>query len=200
MRSPFTMSRAVPAIVAGLAVAMISAAPARAQSDNPLTGRLMIGGSTPSGGIKDRYDAGGLVGVQASYRINKFLDVTANSAWQNAPLIRADNVGDNSTAWTIDAGLEGRMPSIARTMGSMTIQPYIGAGWGQRSYNLSKSLGTSTTSSVTYAALGGDFNTSGMWGFRLEARDYFGSFNDPERLTPKKSGSDLGIAIGVTLK
>lgn len=196
----FRGSRIASTFVAGLAVAMMAAFPAHAQSGQRFTGRLMAGGSQPAGGIKSRYDAGGLVGVQASYRVDRFLSITANSAWQNAPFIRADGMGDDATAWTYDVGLEGRTPSVAYTTGSWSLQPYLGAGFGGRSYDLSKTMSTSTTSPVSYGAIGADLNHAGMLGFRLEARDYFGSFSDPQELMPRQSGSDLSFALGVTLR
>lgn len=194
-------SHIITAAVAAFALCALTAAPALAQSDNPFTGRAFFGADSPSGGIKDHYDAGGFGGVQVGYRLKSYLGLVATSTWANAPTYRAGRLPDNATAWTLDAGVEARTAKLSRSMGSWAIEPYVGAGAGERSYLLAKTLTTSTTSPVGYGALGADLNRgNSIWGLRLEARDYFGSFNDPERIQPKQSGSDLGVALGVSIR
>jgi hypothetical protein len=189
-------------IAAAACLSLLAVATAGAQGDSPFTVRAIVGATSPAGSLKDQYSSGGLVGVQGSWNARNWLSVTATTMWANAPTFRTGHIADYATMWNYDAGVELRHPKVTTAIGSTwALDPFVGGGYGSRAYMLTRSISTSTTSWASYAGIGADLNRkAGRWGFRLEARDYFGSFTNPEKTLPRTNGSDLNVFLGFSYR
>lgn len=197
-----SLQRNTARFAAVMGLTLLATAAAHAQSDSPFIARAILGATSPAGALKNQYSSGGLVGVQGSWNARNWLSVTATTMWANAPTFRTGNIADYATMWNYDAGIELRHPKVTTAIGSAwTLDPFIGGGYGSRTYMLTRSISTSTTSWASYGAIGADFNRkSGPWGFRLEARNYSGSFTNPEKTLPRRNGSDLNVFLGFSYR
>lgn len=188
-------------IAAAACLTILAAGTAGAQGASPFTFRALVGATSPSGSLKNQFSSGGLVGLQGSWNARNWLSVTATTAWANAPTFRTGNIGDDATMWDYDAGVELRHPRVTAAMGSWSLAPFVAGGYGSRTYMLTRSISTSTTSWASYGGLGVDLNRKAdHLGLRLEARDYSGSFTNPEKTLPHTNGSDLNVFLGLSYR
>lgn len=188
----------------GALVALAATTPVAAQGplySNPrlrFEVRPYAGAYIPTGDQRNAVKDAVLAGVQLSWLPIQRLAITGTFGWAGSK--DKLNPGDQSLdIYSYDVGGEWRPPAFYRSS-TWSFLPFVGAGVGGRTYDY-QDVGNGTSSDFDgYGALGGEFGF-GIWGIRLEGRDYVSQFKNPTGPdNGTKTRNDITIAAGVSVR
>jgi hypothetical protein len=153
--------------------------------------RPFAGAYVPAGKMGDDFKSGFTLGGQAAYQLTPNFHLLATGSWTNADSKLAPN--DVKTyMWSYDVGAElGLVRSLTT---NWALHPFIGAGFGGRTFDYNELTFANKTVAAGYAAVGSEMQT-GPVALRFEARTYAFSYERP--VTGKNvTMSDFGFALG----
>jgi hypothetical protein len=190
----------VAAVVA--AALLLGATGARAQvtesaASSRFDVRPYVGAFIPTGDQRDVLKDAVLVGAQLSYSFLNNFAVVGNFGW--VPSKDKLSTGEPTIdLFQYDAGLEARFAHAAA--GSWTIDPFVGAGIGGRTYGYRDDIGfDDQTVFDGYGALGVQVNRPRV-GVRVEARDYISDFKGLAGDASTGTRNDIGIAAALAIR
>jgi hypothetical protein len=189
--------------IGGVVVALAATSPLSAQNPLYTNSRLRFevrpyaGAYIPTGDQRDLLKDAVVAGVQLSWIPLRRFAFTGTFGW--APSKDKITPGDQSVdIYQYDVGGEWRPPAWYRSE-TWSFLPFIGAGVGGRTYDYRDINGTSTDVDG-YGSLGGEFGF-GIWGIRIEARDYVSQFKNVVGVdNGTKTRNDVTIAAGVSVR
>ena len=187
----------------GALVALAATAPVSAQGpvySNPrlrFEVRPYAGAYIPTGDQRNVVKDAVIAGVQLSWLPIQRVAVTGTFGW--APSKDKITPGDQSLdIYQYDVGAEWRPPAFYRSS-TWSFLPFVGGGIGGRTYDY-RDIGGSTSDFDGYGSLGGEFGF-GIWGIRLEARDYISQFKNLNGTDNGNSTrNDVTIAAGLSVR
>ena len=190
-------SRLVGRTAAGAALLALAALASRADAQVNAPSfelRPFVGAYIPTGDQRDLLKDAVLVGGQASWRVVPALALTGTFAWSpSKDRITAGN--QTLDIYQYDLGAELRTPA-AIDAGVADFTPFVGLGFGGRTYDYRNlDLGT-TTDFDGYGAIGGDVGF-GPITLRIEARDYVSQFKPLTGSGANKTRNDVGLFAGI---
>lgn len=181
-------------VVAGLIVTALAAIPqVRAQQSTTVGAfelRPMVGAFVPTGGMRNDFRDGVLVGAQGGFEFTEKVHLILGGFWSpNTTHFRTLSSRD-ADIWQFDAGAEF---NLIKPMGrAWFFRPFAGAGAGIRTYDFKGAGGNTCTAG--YAALGAEAQRF-EGAFRLEMRDNVTCFESPTT-GMRTTRNDIGISFG----
>jgi hypothetical protein len=183
------------------AITFASAAPLAAQDSQDFTPTYVprfnmstfAGASIPTGTLRDSFDAGFLLGAQATYDLSTHFGLLGNLDWTHPDTkLVATQAGAN--VYQADLGLE-----VGGARGSTkhwALRPFADVGGGVRHYDFSSGILDNRTRGVGFAALGTEVSV-GRSSIRLAATDNVFSFEAPTTDATHATRNDVGLTLGV---
>lgn len=181
-------------VLLGTTALVIAATAATAQTPaiaRAIELRPFAGAYVPTGKMKDEFKSGFMFGAQAAYQVTPNFHVLATGSWTGADSKLAPS--DAKTyMWSYDVGAElGLVRALSE---GWAFHPFVGAGFGGRTFDYNELTFANKTALAGYAAVGGELQT-GPVALRLEARNYAFSYEQP--LTGNTvTRTDFGFSLG----
>jgi hypothetical protein len=173
----------------------LGASVAAAQADHSMAVELRpaVGVFIPSGAQATDFKSATLVGFQGALEVSKYVHGVLSGAWTRTHTKYATISNDAAYIWQFDAGLE---LSESKSLGNgLSSRPFVGAGFGLRTYDYAALKVGSSDCSAVYGSLGYELQRRDI-ALRSEARDYVSCFRSP--VTGRSATrNDIGISIGL---
>lgn len=178
-------------IVAALALSWTAALPGQERWRQPAVEiRPFAGVFVPVGAHRSDFKSATMVGAQAGIEVNRHLHGLASVGWTHGH--NRIFTADVTQIWQYDVGAE---VNAVRGVGwGWFARPFIGTGFGGRTYNYQSAQVQTTSCLAGYGTLGAELQRN-VIALRAEARDYLSCFESP--ISGKKhTRNDLGLTIG----
>src|SRR3954468_14485859 len=133
---------------------ILGAMPAPAQTDHTMAVELRpaVGVFIPSGAQATDFKSATLVGFQGALEISKYVHGVLSGAWTRTHTKYATFSSDAAYIWQFDAGLE---VSESKSFGNeLSSRPFVGAGFGLRTYDYAALKIGSSDCSAIYGSVG----------------------------------------------
>lgn len=152
--------------------------------------RPFAGVFLPVGAQRADFKSATMVGAQAAIELNRHLHGLVSLGWTHGH--NRLFTEDVTHIWQYDFGAE--LNAVSEMGWGWYFRPFVGTGFGGRTYDY-RGVSTGTTSCTAgYGALGGEIQRT-ILAFRVEARDYLSCYKSP--LTAKtRTRNDLGLTVG----
>lgn len=155
--------------------------------------RPFIAAYLPAGALRDEFKSATTLGAQAALELSPFMHVVGAVGWTRSHNKYEILSNDVTYIWQYDVGAEFNLTRKLAT--SWLLKPFLGAGFGGRTYDYKAMNVATTTCTAGYSTLGSELQ-KGVVAVRLEARNYFTCFESPIT-AEKKTRNDVGLAFGI---
>jgi hypothetical protein len=183
-------------IAALAAVAALATSPTLAQ-EQERTRKLelapLVGAYVATGDQRDLLDDALLVGVTASYDVLPYVAVVGSFGWA-ATQAKGLTRDQDLDLFQYDLGVQGQY-DLALGNG-LTLQPFVGAGVGARTYSFRDLDVDAETDFAGYVALGGALHYRAAE-VSLTARDYLTPFDGIGPEADSSTRNDLGLFASI---
>jgi len=154
--------------------------------------RPLAGAFLPTGQLRDVLDDAAIYGIQAAMEYRPTLHFVGSFQWipGHNSMVAVD---DAVNIFQYDLGAEF---NLLRPMGrGWDFKPFLGAGFGGRTYNYDAMSLATNTCTAGYGVVGTEFQYR-VTAIRLEARNYVSCFKDPV-VGGSKTRNDVGLSVGL---
>jgi hypothetical protein len=184
-------------VTAVLALVSMVSTPAVAQDQEPAPKFHVspyVGALIPTGGQRDVLDDAVLTGLTLSFDLHPYLATVGSFGWAASEGKQASTLDQDLDVFQYDVGLQGQYP-FALGKG-LTLKPFVGAGFGVRTYEF-RDLDVNTESDfVHYFAAGADMEYRHL-AVGLTVRDYLGVYDGLLVDEDSSTHNDLAIFASV---
>lgn len=164
-------------VTAVLAHVLFVSTPALAQEQEPAPSFQVspyAGAFIPTGGQRDVLDDAVLTGLTLSFDLHRNLAVVGTFGWAASEGKDGLTLGEDLNVFQYDMGLQGQYPFAIRK--GLTLKPFVGAGFGVRTYDFSDLDVNTQSDFVHYFAAGANLEYRHL-AVGLAVRDYFGVYD-----------------------
>lgn len=154
--------------------------------------RPFVGRYLPVGALRSDFEPATTLGVQAALELSRHAHIVGMVAWTRGRT-KLPVSNDATHIWHYDLG--GEVNVVHALGGGWRLRPFVGAGFGGRTYDFRAAELATRVCTAGYGAAGTELQT-GAFALRLEGRDYLACYQQP--LTGRThTRNDLGLLLGV---